>query len=1062
MPSRPHSLSPTGGGHYKGQDVACGLDACPDSGSHGTTTTPDKSTAINGAIKSIPTSPYENYASSQPLRRSSRGAQTDPYIALSTTKGISTGQGQEIASSENSHSGVTAQAQTVTGEVLREPRSVDIDEAKSIIPSEALPLTTDDVDSMARSDVILASVKERPGPARTVHLPSKEVQERHLQQLDHNVQSESKGSQDGLHDTAEVVEDAGSWEQSAREVNARLAAIGDSGSLSLGEGIGNDLQSEDPDSVKDPSRSDPIDLENHTDNSHHQDSLLKSQLDVARKNAFATTPSTPDAQLRLEEAQFMKPPIKTPGTETLGSDHDPGQLAQHASEISPQHLHDRMDIDGQGTGEPADGDDAVSRQVEHNGDGIDRSIPRYTTSPQSRKYPGMTRDLSKDLMFSQRPPMRIDTDVGPMVNSSSLAKITPVERTSAQGVSSDHALSAASTPIKAISQTSPPERMTTRVSSGALRHKSVSEILGETPRVAHQGDRTPSETGGHNAGREVIDSQALRSAPLVTSPDSVTFRSRLSELREREKERSKLSTVVFARKQPSSGSRDLDPTSQLVESQNSSTESKDYLMSLFAAQASSMGRSIPLNKLLSSAHKTLTTSHHYLDFHEQQDGRILKRIYQLQNSNRWSLRQIERSAEPDRPATHWDALMGHMKWMRTDFREERKWKLATAKNFADWCAEWVVSPPDKRVLLQIRTRPGHSGMNVASEPTPELIPSGEDDSSDAMDDDTPPADVAKVSVPAAIFSLAPEDVLFDLDKTPVSEKLLSELPVYQPWIGPQIALPHISKLSSDNVWKTPVVPISKFTTGKMVIREQGPPRKKSRYHYVDEEDTQESHSSRLYLGADHTTDTLAPEQHDVALFNPENKHIRDRIHAGHAFRPPSEHNMPSQSFFESRQSSQWTWSEDDELRRLVREYAYNWSLISSCLSSPSMFSSGAERRTPWECFERWVSLEGLPADMSKTQYFKAYHSRLEAAQRTLVAQQQAAQQQQGNNAAQMPIRRRTALPVRVDRRKNNKHLALVHAMQKLAKKRETALQKQQHGRAYFLHHIQTLVQSQTD
>src|SRR5699024_6636668 len=32
---------------------------------------------------------------------------------------------------------------------------------------------------------------------------------------------------------------------------------------------------------------------------------------------------------------------------------------------------------------------------------------------------------------------------------------------------------------------SQPERMTTRVSSGAIRHKSVSEILGEVPKSAH-------------------------------------------------------------------------------------------------------------------------------------------------------------------------------------------------------------------------------------------------------------------------------------------------------------------------------------------------------------------------------------------------------------------------------------------------------------------------------------------------------------------------------------------------------------------------------------------------
>lgn len=185
------------------------------------------------------------------------------------------------------------------------------------------------------------------------------------------------------------------------------------------------------------------------------------------------------------------------------------------------------------------------------------------------------------------------------------------------------------------------------------------------------------------------------------------------------------------------------------------------------------------------------------------------------------------------------------------------------------------------------------------------------------------------------------------------------------------------------------------------------------------------------------------------MFDPENKHIRDRIHTGHAFRPPSEYIMPTQSFFESRQSSQWTQEEDHELRKLVRDYAYNWSLISSCLSPPSLFHSGAERRTPWECFERWISLEGLPAEMAKINYFRAYHSRLQAAQRTVEVQQQALQQAQGSNPAQIPMRRRTTQPFSVERRKNAKHIHLIDAMRKLAKSEKPLFTSNNMVRPFF-------------
>jgi chromatin modification-related protein VID21 len=156
--------------------------------------------------------------------------------------------------------------------------------------------------------------------------------------------------------------------------------------------------------------------------------------------------------------------------------------------------------------------------------------------------------------------------------------------------------------------------------------------------------------------------------------------------------------------------------------------------------------------------------------------------------------------------------------------------------------------------------------------------------------------------------------------------------------------------------------------------------------------------------------------------------------------------MPLQTFFECRVASQWTYEEDNELKNHVRDYQYNWSLISSLLTSKSLFTSGAERRTPWECFERWIHLEGLPADMQKTHYFRAYTNRIEQANRLVMAQAvQTQQQPNANGQVQPPPRRRPTTSFRVERRRNQKHLTLVDAMRKLAKKRETSLQKQQHA-----------------
>lgn len=790
-------------------------------------------------------------------------------------------------------------------------------------------------------------------------------------------------------------------------------------------------------------------LVNDTGTAARNNADTRLQLGIPRlESTFAATPSTPDEQLRLEEAQSMhqfKLPSNITSDQAKAQDHS--QPAEAPASTSSRFVHVGLD--------EVDGDTSVHAPIddinlEQHGSSS-KGSSEHSHSPMKSTIQGMVGDLSKDLTLSRRPPMRIDTGVPPI---SDIQKSAPSKKTTTPSATHSSTIPKSSTPSKLTSSSaptqSPPERMTTRVSSGAIRHKSVSEILGETPKSAHQsGDKSPHERCNNEFHRDETSIQTPRSASAITSPDPAAFKQRLNELKG--KERSKLSTVVFARQQPSNGSRYLESSqSQRSDTNEAHFQNKDYLQPWFAMQAATPPMSHPLHSLIMSARKTLSTSSHYINFHEQQDCRMLERIFQLQSSNRWSLRQLERSVEPDRPTTHWDVLISQMRWMRTDFREERKWKIAAAKSTVDSCAEWVRSSAKGRLALQIKTRPlpAKAEAKTISVPTPELVPSTEDDSSVATDYDSLHLELPNESAPAAIFSLAPDMFYFGVDKTPVTEKLLLELPLYEPSADYEDAALHIKRIASDATWKTLLIPLSKFAQGKILSQPQGPARKKSRYNYQDVDHSTQELTNRLFLPSESFRDVMEPEQENVALFNPENRHIRDRIHAGHAFRPPSEHVMPSQSFFESRQSSQWTQAEDDELRRLVREYAYNWSLISSCLSSPSTFSSGAERRTPWECFERWIGLEGLPAEMSKTQYFKAYHSRLQAAQKTHEAQQQALQQNQGNNAPHLPMRRRTTQPYLVDRRKNNKYLHLVDAMRKLAKKREAALQKQQHGMSY--------------
>lgn len=87
--------------------------------------------------------------------------------------------------------------------------------------------------------------------------------------------------------------------------------------------------------------------------------------------------------------------------------------------------------------------------------------------------------------------------------------------------------------------------------------------------------------------------------------------------------------------------------------------------------------------------------------------------------------------------------------------------------------------------------------------------------------------------------------------------------------------------------------------------------------------------------------------------------------------------------------------------------------------------------------------------MQKTHYFRAYNSRLEAAQRSLLLQIQAQAAQPPPAVGTAPARqiRRSTTSVRVERRRNQKHLTLVDSMRKVAKKRETTAQKQQQAQS---------------
>jgi len=882
-------------------------------------------------------------------------------------------------------------------------------------------MTAEDIASLPGP--LLAGFNDEHHKAATVHLPPKEDQEQRLREIQQVLHAESNATRLSInlpngYRPSEVMSSPGS----TAALSATTPALHDASTDTSPDESSRYEQDRavnkgDPSSLPDVSASDQAAGE------REQELLLQAQIDVSRADIFRSSPAIDQAT--AASSSDRNESVDLTMEDAAGYDEDQSNaLTAEASEVVQDIADDEKEMAAE-----------ASRMEDHPMPDAQPAVER----PQNQEVPDSEGD-------SQTPvdATTVKDSFESRMSQHDEAALTPTASQSVEGqpkASIDSQKSSnASTPRRPSSQnapTPPLERMTTRVSSGAMRHKSVSEILGEIPR--------PNTSVSDRSSRGTSDPE---SATDPAKSPSLAHGGRTHSLAEKlkEKERSKLSTVVFARQFKSNNEdKALVPSKLRLSKQIT----EDYFMPLFLASASNdkaRGQQ-PLEALLSTAHKTISTSNAYVPILEAQTVKVLKRIYTLQNNGKWSLRQPKRAQEPARPTSHWDLLMQEAKWMRTDFREERKWKMAIARNMAYACADWFAASPEERKSLQVRASAPQPAptMEVESteasdipQTTPDLIAAGEVDS--PVDDSEDEPRLLDSVAPTAIFGLSDNDVVFGLRRSPTSDKLLNELPMY----GHPLSVPNpdiFSEMDADREWKRRALPLSKFIEGRLELKEVKPPRKRSRFEYEEDDDDDDY----AVLGEPGTKrPCLEPEQTNVALFDPEYKHVRDRIHSAHHFRPPSEFPMPMQSFFECRIASQWTWAEDDELRNLVREYTYNWSLIANILSTTSMYASGAERRTPWECFERWIHLEGLPADMQKTHYFRAYNNRLEAANRTVMLAN--AQIPQGPNAnGQVQPRRRQTTSVRVERRRNQKHLTMVDAMRKLAKKRETAAQKQAHA-----------------
>ncbi|KAJ3516720.1 hypothetical protein NLJ89_g941 [Agrocybe chaxingu] len=103
--------------------------------------------------------------------------------------------------------------------------------------------------------------------------------------------------------------------------------------------------------------------------------------------------------------------------------------------------------------------------------------------------------------------------------------------------------------------------------------------------------------------------------------------------------------------------------------------------------------------------------------------RTLERIESLKDEGRWGFRQPKKQrGVGGLVKTHWDYLLDEMKWMRIDFREERRWKMALAYNLSTAVLEWhFAKTPEERLRAGICVKWKPASLKD-EESVPEALP----------------------------------------------------------------------------------------------------------------------------------------------------------------------------------------------------------------------------------------------------------------------------------------------------------------------------------------------------
>ncbi|KAF9159697.1 chromatin modification- protein VID21, partial [Actinomortierella ambigua] len=659
----------------------------------------------------------------------------------------------------------------------------------------------------------------------------------------------------------------------------------------------------------------------------------------------------------------------------------------------------------------------------------------------------------------------------------------------------------------------PPERMVTRGVSGAIRHRSVDEILGTATersppassgtKIPQQEKSSPSSTPVPSPAPSVhttspAPTSALASAAttnrLITPGAMATTSSSLANGLDKSNVIKLISTKktpprtttppVMKRSESRHGSR-YDP----MDGHSSGRNSRH--VDLYAWQL--MVQSQPMYKALQTASKALTTKDWKVAREELKLMRAMQRIEALKAGNRWSFKQMKKHRAPPRTKTHWDHLLDEMRWMQVDFKEERRWKVATAYQVSRWVMAWheaedkstvCIHRKPPRILDVGRTVPTEEPATQPAEPAPEVKvedyleesametsqegPSSQhsgmdvdmmevnaklestikDKGGEALTTDSKlPEETVKLKVeeedtPMPLTSLStssgaasrepgtsastavvkdePTDAeTVDGDKT-AAPKLKEQAKDVMLMMPPPISPASIQKCRPVLLGLDPTITVFNLDSLSVLMEENsniatldinllfpdlplyGPPSPDDNDPYIDEAEFGRltminrlisSKPPQLDFGPlasqvvykkrkrdNYEPSDEFPEEEDARVPRLEGKILNAVPGTEPARMVPvlfqakkikdapapvvRRPNQPAASA--NRPPVTWAADEEDLLISLVKPYQFNWELVADLFNSMRGPIPSSERRTPWDCYERWAKRETLQAGANTT------------------------------------------------------------------------------------------------